>query len=165
MNYMNITHCDMLNGDGLRTVLWVSGCNHNCKNCQNPFSHNCQIGVLFDEAAKNELFKDLESDWCSGVTFSGGDPLHENNRETIIELSKEIKEKYPSKNIWLYTGYTWNEIVDSSSMQPILKYVDVVVDGPYIEELRDIKLKWRGSSNQNVIAVKRRIEQVLSIQR
>lgn len=165
MNYMNITHCDMLNGDGLRTVLWVSGCNHNCKNCQNPFSHNCQTGILFDEKAKNELFKDLENDWCSGVTFSGGDPLHENNRETIIELSKEIKEKYPSKNIWLYTGYTWNEIVDSVSMQPILKYVDVVVDGPYIEELRDINLKWRGSSNQNIIAVKRRIEQVLNIQR
>ena len=163
MNYMEISHCNMVNGDGLRTVLWVSGCNHNCPNCQNPYSHDCNIGIKFDDKAKEELFKDLHEDWCSGVTFSGGDPLHERNREEVINLAKEIKEKFPTKNIWLYTGYTWNEIVDSSSMINILKYVDVIVDGPYVESLKDPTLHWRGSSNQNIICVKRRINQINSI--
>lgn len=165
MNYMEISHCNMVNGDGLRTILWVSGCSHNCLNCQNPYSHNCNIGLKFDDKAKEELFKDLKEDWCSGVTFSGGDPLYEKNRSEVIELAKEIKEKFPDKNIWLYTGYTWNEIVDSVSMINILKYVDVIVDGPFIEALKDPDLHWRGSSNQNIICVKRRIDQLSSIKR
>lgn len=163
MNYMEISHCNMVNGDGLRTVLWVSGCAHDCPHCQNPYSHDCNIGIKFDDSAKKELFKDLTEDWCAGVTFSGGDPLHERNRLDVIELAKEIKEKFPTKNIWLYTGYTWNEIVDSSTMINILKYVDVIVDGPYVESLRDSTLRWRGSSNQNIICVKRRIDQIHSI--
>lgn len=162
---MEISHCNMVNGDGLRTVLWVSGCSHDCPNCQNPYSHDCNIGLKFDVKAKEELFKDLKEDWCSGITFSGGDPLHERNRSEVIELSKEIKEKFPDKNIWLYTGYTWNEIVDSVSMINILKYVDVIVDGPFIEALKDPDLRWRGSSNQNIICVKKRIDQVSSIER
>lgn len=165
MNYMQITHCDQVNGSGLRTVLWLSGCSHKCPGCQNPFSQDCHTGILFDESAKEEFFRDLKEDWCSGVTFSGGDPLYDNNRSEVIELSKEIKEKFPTKTIWLYTGYTWNEIVDSRSMINILKYVDVIIDGPYIESLKNSDLHWRGSSNQNIICVKRRIEQVSSIER
>jgi len=163
MNYMEISHCNMVNGDGLRTVLWVAGCSHNCPHCQNPYSHDCNIGLKFDDKAKEELFKDLKEDWCAGITFSGGDPLHERNRNDVIELAREIKEKFPTKNIWLYTGYTWNEIVDSSSMINILKYVDVIVDGPFVEALKDPSLRWRGSSNQNIICVKRRIDQINSI--
>lgn len=163
MNYLTITHCDQVNGSGLRTVLWVSGCSHKCPGCQNPFSQDCHEGVLFDQAAKEEVFKDLTEDWCQGVTFSGGDPLNEHNRAEVIELAREIKEKFPDKNIWLYTGYTWSEIVDSKSMINILKYVDVIIDGPFIESLKDPNLQWRGSSNQNVIYVKRRINQIASI--
>lgn len=163
MNYMQISHCDTLNGEGLRTVLWVSGCSHNCEHCQNPFSHDCKTGVNFDEKAKEELFKDLKEDWCSGITFSGGDPLYEKNRSTVIELAKEIKEKFPKKNIWLYTGYTWNEIVNDETMIDVLKYVDTVVDGPFVESLRDPSLEWRGSSNQNIIDVKKRIQQISTL--
>lgn len=163
MNYMEISHCNMLNGEGLRTVLWVSGCSHNCKNCQNPFSHNPNIGLIFDEKAKEELFRDLKEEWCSGVTFTGGDPLYCNNRDTVTNLAKEIKEKFPTKNIWLYTGSTWSEILEDPSMSQVLKYVDIIIDEPYVEELRDINLKWRGSSNQHIIDVKKRIHQVTQL--
>lgn len=160
MNYLSITHCDQLNGMGNRTVLWVAGCSHHCKNCQNQFSWDPCAGVEFDEKAKEELFADLTEDWCSGVTFSGGDPLYEGNRSTIIELAKEIKMKFPSKSIWLYTGSKWSEIIADPTMSLILKYVDVICDGEYVEELRDIDKHWVGSSNQEVIDVKRRLDQV-----
>lgn len=160
MNYLHITHCDQVNGEGLRTVLWVAGCSHDCHNCQNPFSHDCHAGIQFDDNAKQELFRDLNEDWCSGITFSGGDPLFEKNRQTIIDLCKEIKDKFPTKTIWLYTGYTFNEIVDSISMINILKYIDVIIDGEFIESLKDPNLRWRGSSNQNVIYVKRKINRL-----
>ena len=160
MNFLQITHCDQLNGDGNRVVLWVSGCSHCCKGCQNAYSQDPNIGVKFDDKAKDEIFKDLETDWCAGITFSGGDPLFINNRKEIISLAKEIKEKFPTKTIWLYTGYKWEEILIDESMSEILKYIDILCDGEYIEELRDVELHWVGSKNQNVIDVKKRIEQV-----
>lgn len=160
MNILQITHCDQLNGDGNRVVLWVSGCSHCCKGCQNAYSQDPTLGVKFDDKAKEEIFKDLETDWCAGITFSGGDPLFINNRKEIISLAKEIKEKFPTKTIWLYTGYKWEEIIADESMSEILKYIDILCDGEYIEELRDVELHWVGSKNQNVIDVKKRIEQV-----
>lgn len=149
MNYHNITHDDMLNGDGLRTVLWVSGCTHHCKECQNPITWDPQGGITFDEDAENELFSKLSKDYISGITFSGGDPLHPNNRETILRLAKRVREELPEKTIWLYTGYLFDDI----KTLDIIKYLDVIVDGKYVEKLRDITLKWRGSSNQRVIDV------------
>jgi anaerobic ribonucleoside-triphosphate reductase activating protein len=160
MNILQITHCDQLNGDGNRVVLWVSGCSHCCKGCQNAYSQDPTLGVKFDDKAKEEIFKDLETDWCAGITFSGGDPLFINNRKEIISLAKEIKEKFPTKTIWLYTGYKWEEIIADESMSEILKYIDILCDGEYIEELRAVELHWVGSKNQNVIDVKKRIEQV-----
>lgn len=160
MNYLNITHCDQLNGSGNRTVLWVAGCSHHCKNCQNQFSWDHCGGVKFDEKAKEELFADLSEDWCAGLTFSGGDPLYEGNRAEIISLAKEAKQKFPSKNIWLYTGYQWHEVIEDPTMSEIIKYIDVMCDGQYIEELRDIDKHWVGSSNQNVIDVKDRIMKI-----
>ena len=163
MNFLQITHCDQLNGEGNRVVLWVAGCSHCCKGCQNAYSQDPNIGVKFDDKAKEEIFKDLATDWCAGITFSGGDPLFINNRKEIIALSKEIKEKFPTKTIWLYTGYTWSEILADESMSEVLKFVDVLCDGEYIEELRDVDLYWVGSKNQNVIDVKKRIEQVSNL--
>jgi anaerobic ribonucleoside-triphosphate reductase activating protein len=163
MRYHNITKDDMLNGDGLRVVLWVAGCSHCCKGCQNAYSQDPSLGVKFDDKAKEEIFKDLNTDWCAGITFSGGDPLFINNRKEIIVLAKEIKEKFPTKTIWLYTGYTWSEILADESMSEVLKFVDVLCDGEYIEELRDVDLYWVGSKNQNVINVKKRIEQVSNL--
>lgn len=149
MHYHNITKDDMLNGDGLRVVLWVSGCEHQCKGCQNPITWNPKEGLLFDQAAKAELFEQLSKSYISGITFSGGDPLHPANVAQVEGLMKEIKEKYPSKTIWLYTGSVWEEIRDF----PLMKYVDVCVDGPFVEELFDSKLLWKGSKNQRVIDV------------
>lgn len=163
MNYLNITHCDQLNGDGNRVVLWVSGCAHGCKGCQNAFSWNSSSGIEFDDKAKEELFKDLSQDWCSGITYSGGDPMFFDNRETIIGLAKEIREKFPSKTQWLYTGYQWHEIISDPTMCDIVKYVDVICDGEYVEELSDIDLPWVGSSNQNVIDVRERLNTVSNL--
>ncbi len=149
MRYHNITKDDMLNGDGLRVVLWVSGCTHCCKECHNPITWDPNSGILFDEAAKMEIFAELEKDYISGVTFSGGDPLHINNTFEITELAKEMKEKYPGKTIWLYTGSVWEEIQHLD----IVKYIDILVDGEFELEKFDANLHWRGSANQRVIDV------------
>ena len=149
MRYHNITKDDMLNGDGLRVVLWVAGCSHCCKECQNPITWDPDGGLLFDDEAKQEIFEQLEHSYISGITFSGGDPLHSANRLDVRNLMSEIKEKYPDKTIWLYTGYEWKDIWH----YPMMKYVDVVVDGEFKIDLRDTNLLWKGSSNQNVIDV------------
>ena len=110
MRYHNITRDDMLNGDGLRVVLWVAGCNHCCKECQNPVTWDPNGGLPFDQAAKQELFDQLEKSYISGVTFSGGDPLYPGNRMEITALAKEIREKFPEKTIWMYTGSLWETV-------------------------------------------------------
>jgi len=139
----------MLNGDGLRVVLWVAGCSHCCKECQNPSTWDPDGGLLFDDAAKEELFTELEKDYISGITFSGGDPLHAANRMEVRSLAAEIKEKFPDKTIWLYTGESWEDIVK----YPMLQYIDVLVDGEFHIEEKDVKLLWKGSKNQRVIDV------------
>ncbi|MBR3635846.1 MAG: anaerobic ribonucleoside-triphosphate reductase activating protein [Lachnospiraceae bacterium] len=154
MRYHNITKDDMLNGDGLRVVLWVAGCSHCCKGCQNPITWDPDGGLPFDDAAKQEIFDLLDKSYISGITFSGGDPLYCSNRLDVRALVEEIKEKYPDKTIWLYTGYKWEEIWH----YPMMKNIDVLVDGEYVEELRDTKLLWKGSSNQRVIDVKATLE-------
>ena len=149
MRYHNITKDDMLNGDGLRVVLWVAGCSHCCKDCQNPITWDPDGGLPFDEAAKQEIFEQLDKSYISGITFSGGDPLHSANRLDVRSLIEEIHEKYPEKTIWLYTGYSWEEIWH----YPVMKYIDVLVDGEFVAECKDTKLLWKGSSNQRVIDV------------
>jgi len=149
MNYHNITNHDMKNGDGLRVVLWVSGCLHKCTNCQNPVTWDENSGLPFDEEAERELFEKLGKDYISGLTLSGGDPLFPGNEEEVTGLVCRVKERFPDKTIWLYTGYYFEDIQDKQ----IMKYIDVLVDGKYIDALRDVKLKWRGSSNQRVIDV------------
>lgn len=155
MNYHDIKHDDMTNGDGIRVTLFVSGCSHHCPECQNPQTHNEESGIPFDEKAKNEIFNELSKDYISGITFSGGDPLFIGNRVDITSLAKEIKEKYPDKTIWLYTGYKYEDIKNI----PVMKYIDILVDGRYEKDKRDINLKWRGSSNQRVIDIKKSIEE------
>ena len=171
MNYHTITYPDQNNGDGLRVCLWLSGCNHHCKGCHNPQTWSPDSGILFDENAKKELFEELGKDYISGITFTGGDPLHENNIQEVLTLINEIKDKYPEKTIWLYTGYSWDEIwfpydelITNHSQARFTRYVtikdiDVLVEGKYKEDLRDVTLKWRGSSNQRVINVQESIRQ------
>lgn len=157
MRYHNITKDDMKNGDGLRVVLWVAGCSHCCKECHNPMTWDPNGGIPFDEAAKQELFEALDKDYISGVTFSGGDPLHVANIADTKSLMQEIKEKYPNKTIWLYTGDVWENILH----YPCMKYVDVLVDGEFHAEEKDVKLLWKGSKNQRVIDVQESLKHEL----
>ncbi len=140
----------MLNGEGLRVVLWVSHCSHNCLGCHNAQTHEAESGIYFDETAKKELYLELEKDYISGITFSGGDPLSFINRKQVLELVAELKDKFPRKNIWLYTGYLWNEV----SALAGIENVDIVVDGKYVQSLKDNRLPYRGSTNQKLIDVK-----------
>lgn len=141
----------MLNGDGLRVVLWVAGCTHGCKGCHNPITWDIQGGIEFDEAARQEICTEMEKDYVSGLTFSGGDPLHPDNRKEITALAREMKQKYPDKTLWMYTGFSWDEVDDL----PVMQYIDVLVDGEFIMALKDDQLHWKGSSNQRVIDVKK----------
>lgn len=150
MRYHNITKDDMLNGDGLRVVLWVAGCTHCCKECHNPITWDPNGGIDFDEGTKQEVFAQLEKDYIAGITFSGGDPLHGNNVYEITEIAKEIREKYPQKTIWLYTGALWETVCEME----IAKYLDILVDGEFECDKKNVTLHWKGSSNQRVIDVK-----------
>ena len=179
MRYHNITTADMMNGEGLRVVLWLSGCSHKCRNCQNPQTWDADSGIPFDEDAKEELFRELDKDYILGLTLSGGDPLFEENLDDVLELVNEIRLSFPQKSIWLYTGYTWNQIMDYEPMidpdefdyieesyidglyekrKQIISLCDVLVDGRYIDTKRDITLHWRGSLNQRVIDIKKSIQ-------
>lgn len=170
MNYHDITIDDMLNGDGLRVVLWVSGCSIRCFNCQNPQTHSFNSGIPFTDETVQELLDDLSQPYISGLTLSGGHPLEPQNLETIYKIIKTVKEKFPDKTIWLYTGYTWEEIFDKEekyenlevngiSPLDIVKYCNILVDGRYEENNRDISLAWRGSSNQRVISIQESLNQ------
>lgn len=172
MNYLKIEHEDVCNGTGLRVVLWLSGCSHHCHNCQNPQTWNPDSGIPFDESAKQEIFNELSKDYISGITFSGGDPLHKNNLDEILKLTQEIRISFPEKTIWLYTGYELSEIIKQEQYEKvsgipsvwskrwkIISNIDVLVDGEYIDEQKDLTLKWRGSKNQHVIDVKQSLAQ------
>ena len=139
----------MRNGDGLRVVLWVAGCSHCCRGCHNPITWDPDGGLLFDEDARAEIFEQLEKDYISGITFSGGDPLHPANRADVKALMAQIRQKFPDKTIWLYTGDLWENIQGDA----ILQYVDVLVDGEFCLEEKDAALLWKGSKNQRVIDV------------
>lgn len=163
----------MLNGTGLRVCLWCSGCNHHCKNCQNPITWDPNDGAKFDTKAKNEIFDELSKDYISGITLTGGDPLNENNLESVLNLVNEIRLSYPEKTIWLYTGYTWEQIMYPvvtddfnperdklvKMRQDIVRQCDVLVDGRYEEDKRDVAYHWAGSTNQRVIDIRRTLEQ------
>lgn len=205
MKYHDITHDDMMNGTGLRVCLWCSGCDHHCRNCQNPITWNPNDGVQFDESAKKEIFDELSKDYIAGITFTGGDPLYSQNLKDVLDLitdlrskypkmekrdttysdkdnskyniliknSDEIRLSYPEKTIWLYTGYTWEQIMYPvvtddfnperdqllKMRQDIVKQCDVLVDGRYEEDKRDVTYHWAGSTNQRVIDVQETLKQ------
>lgn len=163
MRYHNITKADMLNGEGLRVVLWVAGCSHHCPGCQNAITWDPLDGLEFDDAAKKEIFNELEKDWCSGITLSGGDPLFLRNRREIARLVIDIRDKFPSKTIWLYTGYRYdellNEIDDDKDLNTILYHIDVLLDGKFVLKLASEKIHYVGSSNQEIIDVPKSLKE------
>ena len=187
MNYHNLTYPDMNNGEGLRVVLWLSGCSHKCKCCQNPQTWDSNSGILFDESAKEELFRELDKDYISGLTLTGGDPLFESNPEGVLDLVTEVNKRYNTpqnankirlssqrKSIWLYSGYTWEQIIGIkhenqfkdlgngycklTERAKIIMNCDVLVDGKYIDSQRDISLPYRGSSNQKLIDIRKSLQ-------
>lgn len=150
MRYIDITYPDVNNGEGCRVTLWISGCRHNCKGCHNPHTHDYTAGKVFTEDTYKELSEILSKSYIKGLTLSGGDPLCQSQKilNELFNLVKRIKSDFPDKDIWVYTGY-YKEYLKGKQLE-ILKYCDVLVDGPYVEELRDITLQFRGSSNQKI---------------
>lgn len=154
MKYLNILDCDIVDGNGIRVSLFVSGCSHHCKGCHNPESWDAFNGKEFTEETVNKLLTLLDRDYVDGITLTGGDPLMLGNRYEITKLCKLLKEKFPNKSIWLYTGYEFEEI----EALEVLQYIDVLVDGPFKLDLRDISLAFKGSYNQRVIDVQKTLK-------
>ena len=152
MNYLAIEKTSVSNGIGIRCVLWVSGCHHKCKGCHNPLSWDFNAGKIFGKEELEYIINYLQDDKVSGITFSGGDPLAPENIDCICKIAKTIKNKFGNtKTIWCYTGYVFDDIKDKE----IMNYIDIVVDGEYVEAEKDLSLAFRGSKNQNIIKVKR----------
>ncbi len=163
MNYSNIKWTDIANGEGVRVSLFVSGCTHRCKNCFNEIAWDFTHGDLFDQAVEDKILAALEADYIAGLSLLGGEPLEPQNQKALYSFIKRIREEYPHKTIWCYTGFTYEEksgVLKESRKnteftKELISMMDVLVDGPYIEELKDVRLKFRGSFNQRIIDVKK----------
>ena len=153
LHYHEIRKDDTLNGYGVRVVLFLSGCNHQCVGCHNPQTWDPNSGKIFDEDVKHELFELAGKDYIDGITLSGGDPLIPSNIESVINLCAEFKKLYPNKTIWCYTGYKCEDLILDN-----LTCIDVIVDGPFIKDFADVKYPFAGSTNQRIIDVKKTIE-------
>ena len=155
MRYSYIDDFDILNGSGIRVVLWTQGCPHRCKGCHNPLTWNEQGGQEFTEEDMNKLLGFLTQDIEKDLSILGGEPLAPFNREGVLKVCETVKEKLPNTSIWLWTGYNWEDIKDL----PVIKYLDVVIDGYFNLSLKDTTLKYRGSSNQRVIDVPKSLKE------
>lgn len=150
MNYAEIKKFDIANGEGVRTSLFVSGCTHHCKGCFNQVAWDFNYGKLFTKEVEDDIIKSLEPDYIQGLSLLGGEPLEPQNIKVLLPFIKRVKSIYPNKDIWCYTGYTYEDL----NCKKFLSYINVLVDGEFVEELKDISLKFRGSSNQRVIRLK-----------
>lgn len=157
MYYSAIKYTDIANGLGVRTVLFVSGCRNRCKGCFQPETWNFNNGQLFDQAAEDAIIKSMQPGYIKGLTLLGGDPFEPENQNGLIEFVRRVKRECPDKDIWAYTGYLLDEdLVQGGSKhtevtEELLSYIDVLVDGPFIEEKKSLSLKFKGSANQRVI--------------
>lgn len=157
MRYSALRKADIANGPGFRITLWCSGCLRKCPGCFNPEAQDPNFGKLFDDEAKQKIFKELSDPHCSGLSLLGGEPLSvcSDNRKQVIQLCKEVKERFPEKDIWVWSGYVFEEILKDPDMRPILDSIDVIVDGPFVVEQKDLSTPFRGSRNQRIIDVKK----------
>lgn len=149
MNYAEIKYCDIANGVGVRTSLFVSGCTHHCKNCFNKTAWDFNYGHPFTYDVQNEIIESCKPEYISGLTLLGGEPMEPSNREALLPFVKRFKEIFPCKTIWCYSGYSYEHL--KSQKVQLLDYIDVLVDGEFVQELYDITLRFRGSSNQRII--------------
>lgn len=152
MNYHDIVKHDMLNGSGLRTTLFVSGCHHHCEKCHNPQTWDFDSGILFDDSAMKEILDNLSYDYCKGLTISGGDPLARENIDVVAGIIQRVKRIFlNTKDIWVYTGYTYEELHDRGLDQTEwFNAIDVLVDGRFEYKTADVNLPYRGSHNQRL---------------
>lgn len=149
MNYASINKVDVANGDGIRVSVFVSGCKHCCKGCFNEEAWDFNYGQKFTEDTINEIINAMNHGYISGLTILGGEPFDPDNIKNVTDLCRLVKSIYPEKSIWAYTGFVYEEICNNE----VMKYIDVLVDGPFIYEERDLTLKFKGSKNQRVIDV------------
>ena len=159
MNYTKIKMSDIANGPGVRSSIYVSGCTHNCPGCFNPETHDFNSGKSWTKDIEDKIIKHVNDDDLSGLNILGGDPLQQIKDDDLINFMKRFKTE-THKDIWLWTGYTFEDIINTESKAcNILKECDIVVDGEYVEALSDIRLRYMGSSNQRVIDVKKSLQQ------
>ncbi len=160
MNYSAIKKCDVANGPGVRVSLFVSGCTHHCKGCFNAETWDFNFGSEFTKDQEDEIIKLLEPEYISGFSLLGGEPFEPSNQKVLVGLLKRIKETYPQKTVWCYTGYLLDdELLKESRARcevtdEMLSYIDILVDGEFKEDLKDLRLRFRGSSNQRIMDLK-----------
>lgn len=164
MNYADIKTVDVANGTGVRVSLFVSGCRHCCKNCFNREAWDFNYGKVFTERTIEYILEILKPDYIKGLSLLGGEPLEEENQKGLLPLLKKVKEYYPEKTIWCYTGFTFDKDIlgnmweNNENTKELFSCIDVLVDGKYVEELKDLHLNFRGSSNQRIIKVKESLQ-------
>lgn len=165
MNYSDIKYTDMINGEGIRVSLFVSGCSHKCKGCFNKDTWDPNFGSPFTEEIQNKIidyFKKYESS-LKGLSLLGGDPTFKDNIDSLVRFLNRFKSIFPNKNIWIWSGYTWEVIEKNDKLFSLISLCDVLIDGKFIEEEKDLTLKWRGSKNQRVIDIKKSISEKKAI--
>ncbi len=155
MRYNLIRMMDISNGPGVRVSIFMQGCEFRCENCFNPETSDFRGGKEFTDSTIKEVLDYADKDHIEGLSILGGEPLHPKNIEGTAKLAKAFKERYPNKNVWVWTGYLFEEL---SKDEEVFKYIDVLVDGRYVDELHDFNLKWRGSSNQRVIDIEKSLK-------
>lgn len=161
MHYGNIKECDIADGPGVRVSLFVSGCRHHCKGCFNPETWDFEYGELYTEETQEKILKLLAPGYIKGFTLLGGEPFEPENQRELVKLLKRIKEEYPGKDVWCYSGYLYDaDLAEGGSVytevtEEMLSYIDVLVDGEFVEELKDVSLAFRGSSNQRIIELEK----------
>ena len=165
MNYADIKKYDVANGPGVRISLFVSGCNHHCKDCFNEEAWDFQYGELFTQQTIDEILKMLQPSHVKGLTLLGGEPFEPENQPEIVNLLRQVKAKYPEKSIWAFSGYLCDKDILAGRLGPwnitkeFLSYLDVLVDGPFVLAKKDLTLRFRGSSNQKLINVQESLRQ------
>ena len=164
MNYADIKIADVANGKGVRVSLFVSGCNHHCKGCFNPQAWDFNYGKEFTEEDEEKVMEDLDHSYVAGLSLLGGEPLEHQNQKGLLPLLKKVKERFPEKNIWCYTGYKFDSDIVTNMFEnwpatkELMSYIDVLVDGKFEEDKKDLNLKFRGSANQRIIAVQKSLK-------
>ena len=164
MNYATIKYYDIANGPGVRTSIFVSGCRHHCPGCFNEVAWDFGYGQPFGKAVRNEIFASCQPDYIAGISLLGGEPFEPENQRALLPFLKKMRERFPKKNIWCYTGYLFDKDVldkmckESEVTKEIVSYLDIVVDGEFMIDRKNLKINFRGSDNQRIIDVKKTLD-------